>query len=154
MVYYGIKHNILSIDIAQEFVCRKLEHDEPISPKELELAWHFDNSLDVLELIDEILGVQKNMDECMEKATEKIRIAIIILLRDTEKDIAKLLEQINVVYSQFAYPADMEEFVSYMPAATDYIPSQHTLEDNRNYLLSKLDCFIDKQMEKYQLERV
>lgn len=154
IVYYGINNNILSIDIAQEFACRKLERDEQMSEEELELSWHSDNRLEVLELIEKILDTQGNVVESIERAKDKIRIAIIIYLQDTEKDITKLLEQIDAVYADFGYPADMEKFISYMPINDEYIPSQHSLEDNRNYLLTKLDYFIDEQIEKYQLERV
>ena len=38
IVYYGINNEILSIDIAQEFACRKLEHGEQMSEEELELS--------------------------------------------------------------------------------------------------------------------
>jgi len=41
-----------------------------------------------------------------------------------------------------------------MPNNDEYIPSNHTFEDNRNYLLSKLDDFIDKKTEKYHLKRI
>lgn len=154
IVYYGINNEILSINTAQEFACRKLEHDEPMSEEELELSWNSNNHLDVLELIEKILDIQGNVDEIIEKAKDKIRIAIIIYLRDTEKDATRLLEQMDIIYADFGYPVDMENFISYMPNNDEYIPSNHTFEDNRNYLLSKLDDFIDKKIEEYQLERV
>lgn len=152
LIYYGIKNEILSIDIAQEFVCRKLEHDEQISEEELELSWNSNNRLDVLDLIEKILEIQGNVDESIEKAKDKIRIAIIIYLRNTEKDVTKLLEQLNIAYADFGYPVDMENFISYMPNNDDYIPANHMFEDNRSYLLSKVDDYIDRQVEKYQLE--
>ncbi len=153
MVYYGINNNMLNIDIAQEFACRKLEHDEQLSEEELELSWNSNNRLDVLELIETILDIQGNVEESIERAKDKIRIAIIIYLRDTEKDATRLLEQIHIIYADFGYPVDMEKFISYMPNNDEYISSNHTFEDNRNYLLSKLDDFIDEKIKKYQLER-
>lgn len=152
IVYYGINNEIFSVDIAQEFACRKLEHNEQISDEELELTWGGNNRLDVLELIERILDIQGNVDESSEKAKDKIRIAIIIYLRNTEKDANRLLEKIDIIYADFGYPVDMEKFISYMPNDDEYMPSNHTFEENRNYLLSKLDDFIDEQMEKYQLE--
>lgn len=154
LIYYGIKNEILSIDIAQEFACRKLEHDEQMSEEELVLSWNSNNRLDVLELIEKILEIQGNVDESIEKAKDKFRIAIIIHLRNTEKDVTKLLEQLNITYADFGYPVDMEKFISYMPNNDEYIPANHTFEDNRSCLLSKVDDFIDRQVEKYQLEVV
>ena len=152
MVYHGIKKNILDIDIAHEFACRRLEYDEQISEEELELSWNSNNRLDVLELIEKILDSQGNVEESIERAKDKIRIAIIIYLRETEKDKARLLEQIDMIYADFDYPDDMEKFISYMPICDEFVPESRTIEDNRNYLLSKLDNFIEEQQEKYQLE--
>lgn len=85
MVYYGIKNDILNIDIAQEFACRKLECDDQLSAEELELSWNSSNRLDVLELIKRILETQGNVQQRIECAKDKIRIAIIVHLRETEK---------------------------------------------------------------------
>ena len=153
MVYYGINNNILNIDIAKEFACRKLENDEQLSEEELELSWNSNNRLDVLELIEKILDSQGNVEESIEKAKDKLRIAIIIYLRETEKDKVRLLEQIDMIYADFGYPEDMEKFISYMPISDEAISSGCTIEDNRNYLLSKLDNFIEAQRAKYQCKR-
>lgn len=152
IVYYGINKNLLSIDIAQEFACRKLECNEQISEEELSLSWNLKNRQDVLELIERILNTYGNIDESLEKAKDKIRIAIIINLRDTEKNIGKLLEQIDIVYEDFGYSVDMDEFVSYMPSSDGYDPSKHKFEDNRCHLLFKLDEFIKKKKKEYGLE--
>ena len=121
MVYYGIKKNFFDIDIAQEFACRKLENDKQLSEEELELCWNSNNRLDILELIEKILDSQGNVKESIERAKDKIRIAIIIYLRETEKDKARLLEQINVIYADFDYPEDMEKFISYMPICDEFV---------------------------------
>ncbi|MBQ3600183.1 MAG: DUF2247 family protein [Lachnospiraceae bacterium] len=152
IIYYGINNDILSIDIAQEFACRKLEHDEQMVEEELELSWSSNERLDVLELLERILDIQGNVEESLKNAKDKIRIAIIIYLRETEKDIVKLLEQMDMIYADFGYPVDMEKFISYMPIDENYIPSQSTIKERRNYLISKLDNFINEQLEKYQLK--
>lgn len=152
MVYHGIKKNILDTDIAQELACRKLEHNEQLSEEELELSWNSNNRLDVLELIEKILDSQGNVEESIERAKDKIRIAIIIYLRETEKDKARLLERIDMIYADFDYPEDMDKLISYMPICDGSVPASRTIEDNRNYLLSKLDNFIKEQQEKYRLE--
>ena len=151
MVYYGIDSSIFSIDIAQEFAYRKLERDEQLSEEEMELTWNSQNRLDVLELIRKILDDQGNTEETIEAAKDKIRVAIIIYLRLTEMDSAKLFEQIDMIYEDFGYPEDMEKFISYMPISDEAISLCHTIEDNRNYLLSKLDAFIKTKQIEYQL---
>lgn len=152
VVYWGIKNKILSVDTAQDYVCRKMEKDKAVSEEELELSWKVDNLIDVLEIIEKIPKFQNNIEENMEKAKEKIRVAIIIFYRKTEKDVAKLFAQIEMIYAEFDYPQDMENFISYMPMDDEYILKEHSLEENRSHLLKKLDCYICEQVKKYKLE--
>lgn len=85
----------------------------------------------------------------MATAKNKIRIAIIANLRESEKNISKLFEKINLIYEVFDYPFDMESFISYMPTDDDYIPKEHTQEENEKRLLSRLDSFIHEQIRLY-----
>ncbi len=153
MVYYGISSNILRLDIAQDFACRKLEHDELLSEDELELAWNVTNRLDILELIRKILGNQEIRKDSLEQAKEKILLAVIIHLREKEKNISTLLEKIDVVYADFDYPQKMESFVSYMPVEDDSSAANYTIEDRKKILLLRLDDFIAEQMNKYHIEK-
>ena len=57
-----------------------------------------------------------------------------------------------MIYADFDYPEDMDSSISYMPVYDEFFSSSRTIEDNRNYLLSKLDNFIEEQQKKYQLE--
>ena len=151
MIYYGIKNNFLNIDVAQEFACRKLECDESLSEEEQELLWKANDRLEVLELIAKILNKGKNIEESLEKAKDKVRVAIIIYLRETEKNEARLLEKIAMIYADFDYPKDMESFISYMPIDYKFVATNSIAEDSRNYLLSNLDNFIQVQQKKYHL---
>ena len=151
MIYYGIENHIFDINIASEYACRLLEYRNQISDEELELIWNSNNRLEVLEMIEKIFDHQGNTEENNHRAKDKIRVAIIIYLRKTIKDKEKLLEQIEKIYADFGYPEDMEKFIIYMPSCDEYIPENHTIEDNRNHLISSLDDFIKKQQEKYQL---
>ena len=107
IIYYGIKHNLLGIESAREYVFKKLKENETLSEEE------FAN------------------------------------LRESEKNISKLFEKINLIYEVFDYPFDMESFISYMPTDDDYIPKEHTQEENEKRLLSRLDSFIHEQIRLY-----
>ena len=149
IIYYGIKHNLLGIESAREYVFKKIEEKEALSDEELELAWKVNDSLEVLEKIEKIPNIQLNSEKQMEIAKNKIRIAIIANLRECEKNISKLFEEVNLIYEVFDYPLDMESFISYMPTNDDYIPNEHTQEENERRLLSKLDLFIHEQISLY-----
>ena len=150
IIYYGIKNNILDMEVAQEYVLRKMEKDEPVLQEEIELSWKISNQLDVLYLIEQIPEFHMNSEKRMGVAKNKIQIAIIMSLRKNEKDITKLFQRIDMVYADFDYPEDMEKIISYMPISDGYLSAEHTPEDNENRLLRKIDSFICEQITKYQ----
>lgn len=152
MVYWGIKNKILSVDIAQEYACKKLERDDMVSEEELELAWKSDDLEAVLKNIEQIPKFQIDFENNLLEAQKKIRVAILIFLRKTEKNIVKLIEKTDMLYADFDYPQDMEKFISYMSVDDEYISTEHSLEENRNHLLNKLDSFINEQVEIYNLQ--
>ena len=127
----------------------KLKENETLSEEEFELSWKIKDLLEVLETIEKIPNIQLNSKKQMATAKNKIRIAIIANLRESEKNISKLFEKINLIYEVFDYPFDMESFISYMPTDDDYIPKEHTQEENEKRLLSRLDSFIHEQIRLY-----
>lgn len=153
MLYYGINNNVFDIDVAKEFIYRKLANAENVLEEELDIFWSANSRLDVLDLLKKILEINGNEKENMETAKEKIRTAIIIHLRETEKNIENLLGQIDMIYANFDYPFDMEKFISYMPNTDGYVSTNRTIEENRNYLLCKLDDFIKEKIAKYHLDK-
>ena len=44
------------------------------------------------------------------------------------------LSEVDVIYADFGYPAEIESFVRYMPPQGGYDPSQHSAQENRDRL--------------------
>lgn len=151
MVYWGIKHKILSLDVAQDYACKRVEIENGISEEELELSWKSEDFLEVLDTIEKIPDFRCCNEEKLNRAKYMVRIAIIIYLRKTELDIVTLVEKIDMAYADFDYPTDMEKFISYMPIDDKDIQAKHTIDESRSYLLEKLDLFINEQMQKLEL---
>ena len=89
MVYWGIKNEILGVNIAQDYVCRKMEQDETLLDEEIELSWKSEDTASVLDIIEKMPQFLDAIEENMEKAKEKVRIAIIMFLIQTEKEVTK-----------------------------------------------------------------
>ncbi len=53
----------------------------------------------------------------------------------------------NEIANQFVI-SDMEKFISYMPITDNYIPIEHTKEENENRLLANLDSFINGKLKE------
>lgn len=56
-----------------------------------------------------------------------------------------------MIYADFDYPIDMEKFISYMPIDDKDVQVLHSIDERRNYLLSKLDLFIKEHMHKLEV---
>lgn len=50
-----------------------------------------------------------------------------------------------MIYADFDYPEDMEEFISYMPIKDDYNPTEHTKEENEKRILKKVYDFLERK---------
>jgi len=151
VIYWGIKNKFLNLDVVHDYVCKKIERNIKVSEEEIELLWESDNLTNILDIIEKMPEFQNNIEENITKAKDKIRIAIIIFLRKTIYNIPKLLEKIDMIYEDFDYPKDMEKFISYMPIDDNYISTNYSLDESRDYLLSNLDLFIKEQIKKYKL---
>lgn len=152
MIYWGIKNGQLNVKTAQDYVCMKIEQNEMLKDEELELSWQAENILDVLDIIERILGSDVINEENMKEAKNRVRISILIFLRQTIHDIALLLEKIELVYANFEYPEDMDKFISYMPIQDEVDYLTNSVDENRSYLLKNFDLFIEQQKEKYELK--
>lgn len=150
VIYYGIKNDLLFVETAEEYAISKLECDKKLSAEELELCWSINNKRDILEKIENIPDFNFNFPKKEEIAKNKIRIAILNDLRIHEKSTEILLQKVEMVYAKFGYPKDMDEVIAYMPVMDDYVPSEHTKEENQKRLLNKLDNFISKELNQYQ----
>ena len=109
-------------------------------------------TLDVLEIIERILGSAVMNEEKIKEAENRVRISILIFLRQTIQDIALLLEKIELVYAEFEYPEDMDRFITYMPVQDEVEYVTNSVDDSRRYLLNNFDLFIEQQKEKYKLK--
>ncbi|WP_077611771.1 DUF2247 family protein [Clostridium sp. Marseille-P2415] len=147
-IYYGIKNNYLKNEIANQFVIRKLEEGKEVSQEELELSWRLDNKYEILTKIEKLPNINMNEKMSLEIVRNKICVAILIYLRKNENVFENLMQKIEMIYADFDYPSDMENFISYMPITDNYIPVEHTKEENENRLLANLDSFINEKLKE------
>lgn len=97
--------------------------------------------------------IQKIVDCELEKSNKDLgeRWLFLILAwvfqnRDSINDPLGVVENI---YADFDYPSEIESFVRYMPASSDYDPSQHSSQDNELRLFKNWE----KYLNAYELTR-
>jgi hypothetical protein len=93
------------------------------------------------QLLDTLAAKACDGDEKMIKA--KWLYLSLAWLFESRASSPDFLEGIEVIYSDFDYPADIAQFVNYMPATDGYDPSAHSTEENHSRLLSKWRSYLD-----------
>jgi len=53
------------------------------------------------------------------------------------------LSEVEIIYSNFDYPREIESFIRYMPVTDDYDPSLHTKNENENRLFENWKRYLD-----------
>jgi hypothetical protein len=60
------------------------------------------------------------------------------------------LGEVENVYTNFDYPAEIENFVRYMPVTDGYDPSAHTKDENEDRLLSHWKNYLDTAQAEFK----
>jgi hypothetical protein len=64
-------------------------------------------------------------------------------LYENRASVADPLADVEAIYTDFDYPAEITSFVRYMPATDGYEPNRHTEDENRERLYGKWLTFLD-----------
>lgn len=145
-IYFGLKNKFLELESVREYAVRCLESSNEYSEEITELALINDDILNVMEIIEKIIGKEHNTQN--ELTSIKWQYCIIKSLLNERLDFEELSSKLDVIYADFHYPEDMEEFISYMPIKDNYNPTEHTKEENEKRILRKVYDFLEKKMNE------
>ena len=149
-VLVGIKYKFINVQDVHNYVERfLLDNDDENASVEL---LFLDNIYDIYEFVKNI--IQKNNKNILGNEVlwnrEKDRWIYCMLynLRNKEKNIDLLMEKVAEIYDAFDCPQYMDQFVYYMPVKDDYVPLEHSVEENQERLLN----FFDQYLSEYILK--
>lgn len=60
------------------------------------------------------------------------------------------LDEVESIYTDFDYPAEMDSFIKYMPPTDGYDPSLYSYAENINRLMKNWESYLHKSAEKYK----
>jgi hypothetical protein len=63
---------------------------------------------------------------------------------ESDKSIEDKLAEVESIYSDFGYPAEVALFVAYMPSADDYRPELHSRSENDEHLLALWRDYLER----------
>ncbi len=139
---WGIENDIIApefiIEYANEYLNKNLDCD---NSKLIDLLILGDCTKDnVLEIIN-----NENNKRNAEKEKRIIRYVILQDILEKIDDAEKLFELIESAYADFGYPADMDNFIPYMPAEDETEISKYTEFERMQHLLCNFQLFLKQE---------
>ncbi|MFW1781536.1 DUF2247 family protein [Acinetobacter seifertii] len=144
-IKWGYENNL----ITSELPIKKAENivlTEIYTKAELELSFLIPNqSNDIFPYLNELCS-ETNEDSTIREKWLYILLSWLWLNRESFED---PLDEVESIYTDFAYPAEMNSFIKYMPPTDRYDPSLYSYAENINRLMKNWESYLQKSAEKY-----
>jgi len=144
-IKWGYENNL----ITSELPIKKAENivlTEIYTKAELELSFLIPNqSNDIFPYLNELCS-ETNEDSTIREKWLYILLSWLWLNRESFED---PLDEVESIYTDFAYPAEMDSFIKYMPPTDKYDPSLYSYAENINRLMKNWESYLQKSAEKY-----
>lgn len=120
---------------------------------ELEMSFLMpDNIFNVSKLLDEICQKESKENDAI-PARKWVFISLLWLWLNKDKYV-KPLDEVEIIYSDFDYPVQIESFVKYMPPTDGYQPSKHTQQENQERLMLNWHKYLELESDVFGFQRV
>jgi hypothetical protein len=107
-----------------------------------------DKTTSINDILDKVADAFDKKIDCdsfeWELEKRKLRFCILIYLKQHVSDESELLDKIALVYDDFGFPKDMENFIYYMPSK-DFNPLEHSKEECMERLVKLFDDFLSNE---------
>ena len=144
-IKWGYENNL----ITSELPIKKAENivlTEIYTKAELELSFLIPNqSNDIFPYLNELCS-ETNEDSTIREKWLYILLSWLWINRESFED---PLDEVESIYTDFAYPAEMDSFIKYMPPTDRYDPSLYSYAENINRLMKNWESYLQKSAEKY-----
>lgn len=113
------------------------------SAAEWEMAAQNKSSISrLVELADQAASGE-NIDE--DKIRERLLFLILYWIYENKENIEDPLAEVESIFADFDYPAEMYPFIKYMPPSDGVDPSRFSKEENEERLTRKWRAYLDEK---------
>jgi len=147
-VKWGYENNLIASDVpikmAEQIVLTGSYIDS-----ELELSFLMPESSNEVSLFLEKLctGFEQDNDSTIR---QKWLFIVLSWLWNNRASFADPLSEVEIIYADFDYPAEIEGFVKYMPPSDGYDPSTHSQTENMNHLMENWVNYLEEKFVEYK----
>ncbi|WMD22483.1 DUF2247 family protein [Achromobacter seleniivolatilans] len=125
------------VDLAAFYVSRG-----SVNPLEVDLICL--GELDVVEIEGKLCALADHEGERDDLNSQKKWLFIALKwLFENKDDIADPLEIVELIYEDFDFPEEVENFVRYMPPQDGYRPGEHSAKENMERLFSNWNSYLE-----------
>lgn len=141
-IKWGYENHLITSEVpikkAEESVLTGCYNDT-----ELELSFIFLSEPKQIEsFLNKLCSGPEKIDDS--KIKNKWLFIVLSWLWDNRNNFEDPLAEVEVIYSDFDYPSEIEGFVKYMPTTDGYDPSVFSQDENVSNLLRKWKDFLEK----------
>ncbi|MBP3194222.1 MAG: DUF2247 family protein [Cardiobacteriaceae bacterium] len=142
LLFLGIKLFYFPENFLKSYLLDKYEKENKLTDIEEKLLSHIlskENNL--VDFLYELLSKNKNYDNEIEVAENKLLFIILSISRDMcSNNLQALFEELDLIYANFNYRNDLKNFASYSPLYFD--GTNMTQKEINSKLLQDIDDFI------------
>lgn len=149
-LYVAFYLNFIEYSVLGDYAVKVMSEESYVENKLInELAWG-NGKFTKEELLAKMSielgfeGLEKGSSN-WDNELRKLRYCMIRFVRNTISNHKELLEKVSEIYADVGYPAEMEEFIPYMPPTNGYDPSKYSEDENNLRLIVLLDKFLEKE---------
>lgn len=150
-IYVGIVLDLIDYTVVSRYATEELSNSTNVEISEIiELACcnSQKNKVEITNSLEKIIGEKpNNFDNNFLNEKNKWLYCVLKNLSLNINDSLELLKEIEIIYSDFNYPEEMECFIIYMPCKDSYNPEEHTFEENINRLINIFNNYL---IQKYK----
>ncbi|MCE0489996.1 DUF2247 family protein [Pantoea sp. Mb-10] len=148
-VKWGYENNLITSDV----LIRKAENNVltgSYEKAELELSFiTLGESAHVVSFLKELCPEIEQEDNS--KIKKKWLFIVLSWLWSNRKSFEDPLAEVEIIYADFDYPPEIEDFIKYMPPSDGYDPSMHSQMENINHLMDKWKNYLEKESAVFKI---
>ncbi len=147
-IKWGYENNLIGAEVA----IKKAENivlNGNYTKTELELSFLIPSeSNDILSFFNKLC--RETNEEENSIIREKWLYILLSWLWKNRESFEDPLSEVENIYANFDYPAEIENFITYMPPTDGYDPSIHSHTENINHLMSNWEKYLQKSAIRFK----
>ncbi|MDE9408421.1 DUF2247 family protein [Acinetobacter baumannii] len=146
-IKWGYENNLITSELPIK-KSKNIVLTEIYNKAELELSFLIPNeSNDIFPFLNELCS-ETNEDSTIREKWLYILLSWLWINRESFED---PLDEVESIYTDFDYPAEMDSFIKHMPPTDGYDPSLYSYAENIYRLMKNWESYLQKSAEKYKL---